>query len=265
MTPVDTPVQRLALVVEYDGARYQGFQLQKEAPTVQGELENAIERFTGEKVRIKAASRTDTGSHARGQVIALDTTARHDTATWARALNALLPEDIAVRWAREAPAGFDPRRHASSRVYTYTILNAPARSPLLRRTAHWVRSPLDAAAMAEAADALVGVHDFAAFTLKEARKKATVRRADRWDVRRDGRLVVVEAEANAFLMHQVRRTVGVLVEIGLGKMSKEELKDLVDGRAQGPAGPLLPACGLCLERVNYPNLWLGPELSDAKD
>lgn len=249
--------------MEYDGSRYQGFQLQRSAPTVQAELEKAIERLTGEKTRIKAASRTDTGGHARGQVVAFDTRSSHARQTWAKALNAILPEDVAVRGVYETPAGFDPRRRATSRVYRYTIVNAPTRSPMLRRTAHWMRTPLDVERMAAAARTFVGVRDFAAFTVQAARGKSTVRRMDRWEVWRDGELVVMEAEANAFLMQQVRRTAGALTQVGLNKMTLEEFGDLVEGRAKGPAGPLLPACGLCLERVVYPDFPPRLELSDA--
>jgi tRNA pseudouridine38-40 synthase len=256
-------VRRLALVVEYDGARYHGFQLQRTAPTVQAELEKAIERLTGEVTRIKAASRTDAGGHARGQVVAFDTRASHDTQTWAKALNALLPDDVAVRGVYQAPAGFDPRRRASSRVYRYTIVNAPTPSPLLRRTAHWIRTPLDAERMALAARTLVGVHDVAAFTVQVARTKSTVRRMYRWEVWREGDLVIMEAEANAFLMQQVRRTAGALTLVGMNKMTLEEFGDLVEGRAAGPAGPLLPARGLCLERVVYPDFPPRLELNDA--
>jgi tRNA pseudouridine38-40 synthase len=242
------PARRIALLLEYDGTRYQGFQLQASAPTIQGELERAIQALTG--VRVKAASRTDSGAHARGQVVAFTTSSGYPPQVFLRALNHYLPPDIKVRGAWEAAPGFDPRRQARSRVYRYTILNSETPSPLVMPFAHWVREPLDVEAMARAASLLLGTHDFAPFAGKVPGRRSTVRRVYRWDVWREGELVIMEAEANAFLPHQVRRTAGALVAVGLGRMTLEEFGAILEGRRE-LKGTALPARGLCLMRVKY--------------
>jgi tRNA pseudouridine38-40 synthase len=248
--------RRIALVLEYDGSHYGGSQVQKNAPSVQGELEGAIEKFTGERLRVAFAGRTDAGVHALGQVAAFTTASALATEVFERGLNALLPEDIAVRRACEAPEGFDPRRHAASRTYRYAIYNAPTRSPLQRRYTWHVTEPLDVAPMREAAAALLGEHDFAAFSRREG--VSTVRCVRRCDVTREGALVTVEMEANAFLRQQVRRTVGALVRVGAGKMVVEDFCGLLQRAESATAGPVAPPEGLCLGEVTYHGLDLKP-------
>ncbi len=245
--------RRLALLLEYDGSPpLAGSQLQKHAPSVQGELEAALQQLTGEQTRVAFAGRTDAGVHAFGQVTAFTTASKLKTEVFVRGLNALLPASIAVRNAIEAPADFDPRRHASSRSYRYVIYNTPARSPLWRARAWHVAEPLDTAAMQSAADALVGEHDFAAFSRREG--VSTVRCIRRCAVERRPPLVEVEIEANAFLRHQVRRTVGALAQAGLGKQTPAGLRKLLRRAEPASAGPVAPACGLYLVRVAYPGL-----------
>ena len=250
------PHRRIALVLEYDGSRYGGSQLQRNTPSIQGELEAAIEKLTGARLRVAFAGRTDAGVHALGQVAAFTTPSALATDVLERGLNALLPEDIAVRRAREAPDGFDPRRDASSRSYRYTVYNAPVRSPLQRSRSWYVAEPLDVAPMRRAAAALVGEHDFAAFSRREG--VSTVRCVGRCDVRREGPRVTVEMEANAFLRQQVRRTVGALVRVGSGKMAVEAFRELLQRAGPATAGPVAPALGLCLVEVSYQGLDLKP-------
>ena len=247
-----TSRRRLALVLEYEGSRYGGSQLQKRTPSIQGELETALHKLTGERLRVALAGRTDAGVHAQGQVAALTTASTLETEVFVRGLNAWLPEEIAVRRAAEVPAGFDPRRHAASRTYRYTIYNAPVRSPLRRASAWHVVEPLDTAAMQEAAAGLVGEHDFAALSRREG--VPTVRCLRRCELARQGPLVTVELEANAFLRQQVRRTVGALVRVGRGRLSVAEFRALLRRAEPASAGPLAPAHGLCLLRVAYPGL-----------
>lgn len=247
-----TPCRRLALVLEYDGSCYGGSQLQKRAPSIQGELETALRKLTGERLRVAFAGRTDAGVHARGQVAAFTTTSTLETDVFVRGLNAWLPEQIAVRRALEVPEAFDPRRHAGSRTYRYTIYNAPVRSPLWRACAWHVAEPLDAAAMQEGAAELVGEHDFAAFSRREGVR--TVRCVRRCEAVRRGPIVTVELEANAFLRQQVRRTVGALVQVGSGRLSAAGFRGLLRRAEPASAGPLAPAHGLCLLRVSYPGL-----------
>lgn len=253
------PQRRLALVLEYDGSPYNGSQVQKDAPSIQGELESALCRLTGERLRVAFAGRTDAGVHARGQVAAFTTTSALDTEVFVRGLNAHLPKEIAVRRAVEVPEAFDPRRHATGRTYRYTIYNAPVRSPLWRSRAWHVTEPLDIIAMQQAAAVLIGEHDFASFTRREVtgsdkRPVRTVRCLRRCQVAGRGPLVTVELEANAFLRQQVRRTTGVLAQVGRGRMNAAGVRDLLQQAELACAEPLAPANGLCLLSVSYPDL-----------
>lgn len=253
-----TSRRRLALVLEYDGSPFAGSQVQKRTPSVQGTLETAVRKLTGERLRVAFAGRTDAGVHARGQVAAFTTTASLPVETFVRGLNAWLPQEIAVRCAAKVPADFDPRRDATGRTYRYTISNHSVRSPLWRRSAWLVADRLDVAAMQRAARALVGRHDFAAFSRRE--DTTTVRRVRRCDVASQGLLITVEMEADAFLRQQVRRTVGTLVQLGKGRLSPAAFRDLLRKAEPASAGPLAPPQGLCLLRVDYPGLDLsGPD------
>lgn len=240
---------QVVLVLEYDGTRYQGSQYQENGPTIQGEIELAIERLTGKKTRITAASRTDAGVHAKGQVVGFRTDAKHPASTWISALNHYLEKDIAVKAAYEAPCDFNVRRHAWSREYRYNILNSPVPSPLLRNYAYHVPQPLDAEAMDEACRPLVGEHDFSAFSpVKGIQGRRRVYEAR---VYRDGDLVKMDMAASSFLPHQVRHTVGGLIRVGLGKTGVAEFGELGLSGRPGAVGPAAPAKGLFLMKVNY--------------
>ena len=244
--------RRLALLLEYQGTAYGGSQYQENAPTVQGALERALSRLTSEPIRVAMAGRTDAGVHARGQVAAFNTTSRHDTATFLRGANALLPKDIAVRAAAEVPPAFNPRRHAVSRHYRYQLLLGGQRPALLRHFAWRVEAGLDLAAMARAAEALAGSHDFAAFTApSEAKRSVTRRNVAKVALRLSGRKATFDIEANAFLPHMVRRIVGTLVEVGQGKLSAADFARLVREAPPGEARWTAPARGLCLMQVRY--------------
>ena len=243
---------RLALIVEYDGAGYHGFQLQPNAPTVQGALEEAIHKLTGERVRVKAAGRTDAGVHAVGQVVTFDTSSTLPPNTVVDALNHHLPADVAVREAHLVGPDFDPRRRALVRTYRYTVLNDRVRSPLLRRRTCLLGHHLDVDRMRDAAALLVGEHDFARFSGPLADGQAsTVRLVYDAEVRRDCRLITFDVSANAFLPHQVRRMAGALVEVGRGKLPLEGFAKLLDGKRGCGGAPSLPPHGLCLMRVEY--------------
>jgi len=247
---------RMVLIMEYDGNNYYGFQMQKGQPTIQAELETALNRLSGEKTRVTASSRTDTGVHARGQVVSFRTDSALPPETFVDGLNYYLPEDIAVKEAYRVGDSFHVRRDAVSREYRYVIMNRHTRSPLKRRFAYLVTAPLDVAAMNEACQCLVGEHDFASFaTSLEARMKSTVRRVYRAGVERDGDLVTFTIEASSFLPHQVRNTVGALVRVGLSKMTVKDFGDILEAKKPGLAWPTAPAHGLCLMRVNYRHSW----------
>lgn len=245
-------MRRLALLVEYEGTGFGGSQYQENAGTIQDALERALSSLTGEPIRVALAGRTDAGVHARGQVAAFGTASRHDLEVFVRALNHLLPDQIAVRTAKEVPPDFNPRWQAASRWYRYTILNSRQRPALQRGFVWQVAEPLDAPAMQEAAAALLGEHDFAAFT-RPSYRQSSRRLMIRWEVRRCGRRVLFEVEANAFLPHQVRRTVGSLVEVGRGRLSPAGFERLLQEGRPGAASFAAPARGLCLMKVRYEN------------
>jgi tRNA pseudouridine38-40 synthase len=248
--------RRLALLIEYDGSPpLSGSQLQKSVRSVQGELEAAVQQLTGVRSRLAFAGRTDAGVHALGQVAAFTTSSTLQTSVFVRGLNALLPASIAVRNVIEVPEGFDPRRHASARTYRYVIYNARVRSPLWRARAWHVAERLDTKAMDTAARCLAGEHDFAAFSRNEGVRTTRCVRSCR--VERHPPFVEVELEANAFLRQQMRRTVGALVQVGLGKLGVSDFEKLLLRAEPASAGPVAPAHGLYLVRVAYPGLDLG--------
>lgn len=250
--PVATTI--MVLVVEYDGTSYYGSQWQTGLPTIQGEIEKALQKLTGESIRIAMAGRTDAGVHARGQVVSVRTGSTLSTETFISGLNHYLPQDIAVKSAHIAGDSFDVRRSAVSRQYRYSILNTRTRSPLREAFACRITGTLDVAAMNRACRALIGAHDFASFASGVGGDdKSTVRRVYRAEVTREGDLVVLDMVANAFVRHQIRSTAGCLVRIGLGRMSQDEFRSIIEAKRPGLAGPTLPACGLCLVRVEYPH------------
>ncbi len=253
---------RIILIIEYDGTNYHGSQSQVNAPTIQGEIEKALKKLTGERIRIKIASRTDAGVHARGQVVSLDSGAKLPLKSFIDGLNHYLPEDIAVKEAFKAELDFDVRRRAVSREYRYYIYNSPTRSPLKQGFSWRVAGKLDIAAMNRACAALIGRHDFASFVASEAvaKQKRTVRDIFKADITQDGEMVVFSVTANSFLPHQVRNIIGSLVKVGQDKMTVREFKQMVESRTPGLAGPTAPAEGLCLVQVNYP----GPFEGDAR-
>jgi tRNA pseudouridine38-40 synthase len=250
----DAPLRRLALLLEYEGTGFGGSQYQKNTRTIQDALERALSSLTGEPIRAALAGRTDAGVHAKGQVAAFSTGSRHGPDVFLRALNHHLPDQIAVRAAREVPPTFGPRRQAIGRWYRYTIHDGRQRPALLRCFVWHVADPLDEEAMAEATASLVGEHDFAAFSQPSlAGKRSTCRRMTRAEVRRRGCCLLLDMEANAFLPHQVRRIAGSLVEVGRGRLSPDGFRELLRRAEPGVASFAAPARGLCLMRVRYEN------------
>jgi tRNA pseudouridine38-40 synthase len=243
--------RRVALLIEYDGSGFAGSQLQSNARTVQGVLEDAILKATEVSSRVAFAGRTDAGVHARGQVASFVTGSALDAATMQRALNAWLSEDVTVREVADVPLDFDLRRDARRRAYRYVIDNRASRPALDRGRAWHVAGELDVEAMAEAARGLEGRHDFAAFASRpEDEAASTVRELYCFTVARHGSEIVLDVEANAFLPHQVRRMTGALMEVGRGKISPGEYSELLGGLPSS-AGPAAPPHGLYLMHVEY--------------
>ncbi len=252
---------RAALLVEYLGTNYNGFQLQLNQPTIQGALEQALVRFTGEAIRIRGASRTDSGAHSEGQVVDFLTVTRHPLGRFAPALNFFLPEDIKVLKARRVNIEFNSRHSALSRIYRYRIVEREWPSPLRRTTHFWVRGSLDLEAMRRAAKDLVGAHDFRPLAIGHPEERSAVRDVRRWEVSRDGDALTIESEANGFLKHQIRKANGILIEIGKGKQPEALVARVLEGGESVPDIPMLPANGLCLIEVKYPE----PVFSDQEN
>jgi len=243
---------RVVLIVEYKGTHYHGFQLQASLPTIQGEIEKALQKLTGDRTRVVAASRTDAGVHASGQVVSFRTRSTLPLKTFITGLNYYLPEDIAVKVAHRVVDSFNVRRSALNREYHYYILNSLTPSPLKRGLSYLVTEYLDIEAMNKACQALIGEHDFASFASSIGVEiRSTIRRVYRAEVAKDKELVIFNMVANSFLPHQVRNTVGVLIRVGSGKMSVGEFHDIIEAKKPGSAGPNVPSCGLCLVQVNY--------------
>lgn len=243
--------------MSYDGTGYAGFQIQTNAPTVQGELERVLSQICAEPVRITGAGRTDAGVHATGQVIDFRTASELDGGTMERGVNALLPEDIAISALEPAGETFHSRFSAAGRTYEYRIRTGPTRDPLERRREHWLPEVLDVSAMQDAAATLVGTHDFAAFAAGVSGER-NVRRAV-WTARDE--VLRFEIEANAFLRGMVRGIVGTLLWAGRGKISADRFGEILKARDRAQAGPSAAAQGLCLINVSYG----GPRQSERND
>jgi len=245
---------KIVLIIEYDGTNYFGFQLQArrpDQPTIQLEIEKAINRLTGESLRVIAASRTDTGVHAKGQVISFRTKSDLPLRNYITGINHFLPEDIAVSGAYKVERTFNVRSNAVSREYSYYIINRPVRSAIKRRYAYLVPQSLNVNKMNEASRILLGDHDFASFTGNLGGRLKTTRRVSRSEVERKDEMIVFHMTANSFLPHQIRNTVGALVQVGLDKMNVSDFYVMMEAKKPGMAGPRVPANGLFLMRVNY--------------
>jgi tRNA pseudouridine38-40 synthase len=243
---------RYKLTIEYDGTPFVGWQVQDNGPSVQGVLTEAIAAFTGERVAVAGAGRTDAGVHARGQVAHIDLAKEWDGDTVRDAINFhLRPRPIAVLTAEQVAEDFDARFSAIKRHYLYRIVNRRADLALDQTRAWRVPRPLDGDAMHAAAQKLVGRHDFTTFRAAECQAKSPVKTLDRLDVMRDGDEVRISAAARSFLHHQVRSMVGSLVPVGEGKWSAEELADALAARDRTRCGQVAPPQGLYLVRVEY--------------
>jgi len=246
-------------VIEYDGTAFAGSQYQPNARTVQGELEEALNRLTGERVRVRFAGRTDAGVHATGQVIAFCLSGRSrrgrgSGSGWRelqRRLNAFLPDDVAVRGMRATPRGFDPRREAVARVYRYRIRMGGAAKPLERHRTLEISDPLDVAAMRVAATSITGERDFAA--LGSDAYGRTARHLSEVAVLRRGALVEIRVTGDAFLRRMVRSIAAILLEVGRGKLAPGDVAGLLDAPSRALHGRAAPARGLTLEKVIYSN------------
>jgi tRNA pseudouridine38-40 synthase len=246
------PPRNIRLLLEYDGSRYHGWQRQKGDLSIQQVLEEALKRLTGEQVALIGSGRTDAGVHALGQVANFHTDRAIPLKAFHEGLNSMLPPDIAVLEAREAAPEFHARKAALAKTYEYRILNRPSRSPLHHHYGWWLAAELDQEAMAAAARALPGEHDFTAFRASGSDNLNPVRRIimAEW-LAHPGGWRRFRITANGFLRGMVRSLVGTMVEIGKGKAAPELLAQLLQSGERRLAGPTAPPQGLYLVEVVY--------------
>jgi tRNA pseudouridine38-40 synthase len=246
-------MRKICLIIEYDGTAYSGWQRQPNGMAVQQVIEEALCQLLQEKVELRSSGRTDAGVHAMGMAAAFQTEAKLPLKAFVDGTNRFLPPEIAIRDAREVPAGFRPIGDALSKHYRYTVLTAGVRSPLRRLYTWHVREPLDMDAMQAAAACFVGTHDFAAFRASNCSAKTTKRRIDSLEISREGDTILFDVIGGGFLKNMVRVMVGTLVDIGRRRFEPGHVAWLLQNGDRKKAGATAPACGLCLVNVPYPD------------
>jgi tRNA pseudouridine38-40 synthase len=255
-------MEKIKLLLEYDGTAYQGWQIQKEGLTIQGILEERIAKITGSQSRVIGASRTDAGVHALGQVAAFRTASKHNHERIKGALNALLPRDIRILDMSEVDESFNPRLNAQRKSYFYIILNQKESSAFLYKYTWGVKQPLEIQSMVEASQCLLGKHDFSSFMGAGSSTKKPVREIfslyiegleeiDFMTMRMKGNFIKIRIEADGFLRYMVRNIVGTLVEIGRGRIPVSRMEEILKSCDRRLAGPTAPASGLFLQRITY--------------
>ncbi|MCK5121504.1 MAG: tRNA pseudouridine(38-40) synthase TruA [Methylococcales bacterium] len=245
-------MSRIILGIEYDGSHFAGWQCQKDQRTAQGELEKALSKIADQKVVVQCAGRTDTGVHALEQVVHFDCDVARSHESWLMGGNTNLPEDIRITWVKDAVDDFHARYSAIARFYRYVILNRKMKSALMRSQVTWCYNPLDEAKMQQAAQVLIGAHDFSSFRAQGCQSLSPNRLMHFINVHREGENVVIELSANAFLHHMVRNIAGVLMEIGMGKRPVDWTQELLSVKDRKQGGVTAPPFGLYLGGVFYP-------------
>lgn len=243
--------RNIRIVVEYDGTNLYGWQLQKDKPTVQGELQRALQEIEGRKVLVIGSGRTDAGVHAEGQVANFHTGSPMPSRKWPDALNAHLPPDIAVVGAQEVPLPFHAQYHATSKTYRYRVMNRAVRGALDRLRCHLVKAPLDVDKLKAAAKVLVGTHDFRSFGSEMSKKEKTIRTICSFEVTSASPYIDFVVTGDGFLYNQVRSMVGTLLRVGMGSEPVEWMKTVLDAKDRTKAGANVPAKGLTLVEVRY--------------
>lgn len=242
---------KFAAIIEYDGSQFCGWQRQPHAPSVQQQVEQAISTVADVEVGVVCAGRTDTGVHALGQVIHFETHARRTLRSWLLGINANLPPTIVVKSVIPVDDDFHARFSARSRTYRYVIINEPVRSALLANRATWERLPLDESLMQQAAQHLVGEHDFTSYRALGCQAKSPVRQISYLSVERQGSLVSIEVSANGFLHHMVRNLAGVLMSIGKKEHTPSWARQVLEVRDRACGGITAPPQGLYFIKVEY--------------
>ena len=256
---------RIALGVSYQGGNYEGWQSQASGRTVQDQLELALSKFCNQPIRTLCAGRTDAGVHALMQVVHFDTQAARDDNAWVRGPNRFLPTDIAVQWAKPVPDAFHSRTHAVARRYAYVLLESPVRPSVEAGRVGWVFRPLNAAAMQEAAQMLLGEHDFSSFRAAQCQSHTPIKTLHRLHISQRGALWRFEFEANAFLHHMIRNLMGCLISIGQGMHPPSWMQEVLHARSRAVAAPTFSPDGLYFLGPVYQPHWGLPERTPAYD
>ena len=243
---------RIALGIQYNGSAFCGWQTQPDMPNVQDTLESALKTFATVPISTICAGRTDTGVHATHQVVDFEAPVARPLTAWVRGVNTFLPPTVAVRWACEVPDDFSARFSATERTYEYWLLNDPVRSPLTDGLVGWVFRPCDEVKMQQAAQYLLGEHDFTSFRASECQAKSPIRTMHEVTVKRTGKMIGIRLRANAFLHHMVRNIVGSLIYVGIGRESVEWLTDVLAAKSRSAAAPTFDPAGLYFVGVEYP-------------
>jgi tRNA pseudouridine38-40 synthase len=243
---------RIAIGIEYDGTHYHGWQKQDEVLTIQHCVEAALSQVAGEVVAVTCAGRTDAGVHATLQVAHFDTDVTRVMRAWVWGANSFLPRDIRILWSATVAADFHARFSATARYYRYIIYNRPINSAIYLKRATWCYRPLSEAIMNEAAQTLVGEHDFSSFRASDCQAKSPIRRIEYFKVERHNDFIILEVKANAFLHHMVRNMAGTLIAIGTGEQSPVWIREVLEKRDRRLAGMTADSAGLYLLGVDYP-------------
>lgn len=249
---------RIALGIEYNGHGFYGWQGQRELPTIQGHLEEALGKVANEPIYLFCAGRTDANVHATGQVVHFDTHAKRHIDAWIWGTNTHLPSSIVVRWAKPVDYHFHARFTATARRYRYIIYNHPIRPAILTHRVTWHYYPLDIERMREAGKYLIGEQDFSSFRSSQCNSKTPMRNVMEFSITRHGDFVVIEIQANAFLHHMVRNIVGTLVKIGSNYKDPAWMQEVLQARSRRAAAETAPADGLYLTWVEYPEPYIFP-------
>lgn len=244
-------MRRIMLTVAYDGTAYNGWQVQPNGITIEGELNRALKELLGEDISVIGASRTDAGVHALCNMAVFDTESRILPEKIAPALNARLPEDIRVQRSVEVAPDFHPRRCNTKKTYEYRIYMGKYENPIGRQYAHFVYVPLDVKKMEKAAGYLVGEHDFKSFCVAKAQVLTTVRILYGIEVKKEGNYLTIRVSGNGFLFNMVRIIAGTLLEVGKGKLTPEQVKEILEAKDRQEAGPTAPARGLTLVSFEF--------------
>lgn len=245
-------VSRIALAVEYDGEGFCGWQRQPHCHSVQAELESALSTIAQHPVTVNCAGRTDTGVHAAAQVVHFDTQVERPLRAWSFGTNSHLDRRVSVHWAKQMPDNFHARFAALDRSYRYTLLNRATRPGYQAGTLGWERAPLDATRMHEAAQLILGEHDFSSFRSSECQANHARRLLKRLDIHREHDRIIIDVKANGFLHNMVRILTGCLLAIGRGDKPVTWMADLLQARDRTRAGVTAPPHGLCFLQPSYP-------------